>query len=118
MHVSLVYLQKTQNNGETHYSLPERDKYQGVMMKPDKEKLLLDLYANADFTRLYASEDKHDPVSMKSITGILITSSIVPILWSSKPHSEIALLYSERVCTNIENSTFGIRLILVSYIVY
>ena len=36
-------------------------------------------------------EDKHDPIGVKSWTGLLLNFGGVPILWSSKLQSEIAL---------------------------
>ena len=50
-----------------------------------------DLFADADFTGLYASEDKLDPVSAKCRTGILLNSGGVPVYWSSKLQSKISL---------------------------
>ena len=41
-------------------------------------------YVDADFDRLYATEDKLDPISVKSRSGVLLTFGNVPILWSSK----------------------------------
>ena len=64
---------------------------QGLIMKPNKDNLRLDLFADADFAGLFASEDKHDPVSVKSRTGILLNFGDVPVCWSSKLQSEIAL---------------------------
>ena len=60
-------------------------------MKPNTENLELDLFADADFSSLYASEDKLDPISVKSRTGILLNSGGVPVCWSSKLQSEISL---------------------------
>ena len=66
-----------------------RDK--GLIMKPTSDNLKLDLFADADFAGLFASEDKLDPVSVKSRTGILLNFGGVPVCWSSKLQSEIAL---------------------------
>ena len=66
-----------------------RDK--GLIMKPDAENLKLDLFADADFAGLYASEDKLDPISVKSRTGVLLNFGGVPVCWSSKLQSEISL---------------------------
>ena len=57
-------------------------KDKGLTMKPNKDDLKLDLFADADFSGLFASEDKQDTVSDKSRT---------PVCWSSKLQSEIAL---------------------------
>lgn len=51
----------------------------------------LDLYADADFAGLFSVEDPEDPVCVKSRTGWLITLGGVPVTWSSKLQSEIAL---------------------------
>ena len=64
-------------------------------MKPVVNNLCIDMYADADFAGLYNTEDKQDPVSVKSRDGILLTFGNVPILWSSKLQSEIALLTLE-----------------------
>ena len=53
-------------------------------MIPDKNNLIIELYADADFSRLYTLEDKTDPISVKSRTGILLTFGNVPIFWNSK----------------------------------
>ena len=67
-----------------------RDK--GIIMKPCMiENLQFNLYADADFAGLFASEDKTDPISVKSRTGILLTLGDVPIFWSSKLQTEISL---------------------------
>ena len=60
-------------------------------MTPDKNNLRIDMYADADFAGLFATEDKMDPVSVKSRTGVLLTFGSVPILWASKLQTEIAL---------------------------
>ena len=52
------------------YLKATRDK--GLFMKPNAENLKLDLFADADFAGLYASEDKLDPLSVKSRTVILL----------------------------------------------
>ena len=41
----------------------------GLILTPNKEKLQLDLFADADFVGLFVTEDKHDPVSVKSRKG-------------------------------------------------
>jgi hypothetical protein len=60
-------------------------------MTPDKDSLRMDMFADADFAGLFATEDKMDPVSVKSRTGVLLTFGSVPILWTSKMQTEIAL---------------------------
>ena len=60
-------------------------------MTPDKDNMRIDMFADADFAGLYTTEDKMDPVSVKSRTGVLLTFGDAPILWGSKLKSEIAL---------------------------
>ena len=62
----------------------------GMVIKPDSN-LGLDLYADADFAGLFAVEDKEDPVCVRSRTGWLLTLGGVPVTWSSKLQTEIAL---------------------------
>ena len=66
-----------------------RDK--GIIMKPDFKKLCVDMFADDDFTGMHNTEDKQDYVSVKSRSGILLTFRNVPILWSSKLQTKIAL---------------------------
>ena len=61
-----------------------------MVIKPDKE-LGLDLYADADFAGIFTVENPEDPVSVKSRTGWVMTLGGVPVAWSSKLQSEIAL---------------------------
>ena len=64
-------------------------------MSPDLKNMRIDLYTNADFVGLYTTEDKMDPVSVKSRTGVLLTFEKVSIVWSSKLQSKISLLTLE-----------------------
>ena len=61
-----------------------RDK--GLIMKPNALDLKLDFSADADFAGLFASEDKLDPVNVKSRTGVLLLLYFggVQVCWSSK----------------------------------
>jgi hypothetical protein len=63
---------------------------QGLIFKPDKE-MRLDCYVDADFAGLYNSEDRQDPVCVKSWTGYCLTLGTCPVLWVSKLQTEIAL---------------------------
>ena len=56
----------------------------GLEIHPDANLLHLNLFADADFTGLFASEDKQYPVSVKSRTGIILNVGGVPIFWNSK----------------------------------
>ena len=53
--------------------------------------LCVDMFADDDFTGMHNTEDKQDYVSVKSRSGILLTFRNVPILWSSKLQTKIAL---------------------------
>jgi hypothetical protein len=48
------------------------------------------LYADADFAGLWGSEDKDDPICVRSRTGSVITLGGVPVTWSSKLQTQIA----------------------------
>ena len=56
----------------------------GIIIKPDINKLHLNLDADADFSGLFTSEDKQDPISVKSRTSLLLNFENVPNFWSSK----------------------------------
>ena len=60
-------------------------------MEPDKNKLELNLYVDADFVGLFTSEDRDNPISVKSRTMLLLIFGDVPVFWSSKLQSKIAL---------------------------
>ena len=62
-----------------------------MILSPDRNKLQLDFNADANFAGVFVSEDKQDPVSVKSRTGLLMSFGGVPIFWSSKLQTEIAL---------------------------
>ena len=71
------------------YIKSTRDK--SLIMTPNVEDLKLDLFADANSAGLFTSEDKLDPVSIKSRTGVLLNFGRVPVCWISKLQSEIAL---------------------------
>ena len=54
-------------------------KDKGFIFSPDHNKFQPDLYADADFASLFVVEDKQDPVSVKSWTGLLMNFGGVPI---------------------------------------
>ena len=60
-------------------------------MSANMERLKLGLFVDTAFADLFASEDKMEPISVKSWTGILLTFREVPIYWSSKIQTEISL---------------------------
>ena len=49
------------------------------------------MFCNADFAGLRTVKNKDDPVCVKSQTGIILTLGRIPIQWSSKMQSEIAM---------------------------
>jgi len=51
----------------------------GLMMIPDKDNLKPDFVSDAYFTVLFCSEDFHEPISVKSRTGILLNFGKFPI---------------------------------------
>ena len=60
-------------------------------MKPEVKNLKLDLFADADFVGLFATEDNMDPISVKSRIEVLLNFGGVPVCSSSKLQSEISL---------------------------
>ena len=60
-------------------------------MTPDSDNMIIDMYADADFSGLHTTEDKMDLVSVKIRFGVLLMFGNDPILWSSKLQSAIAL---------------------------
>ena len=65
-------------------------KERGLVIEPT-QKLMMDLYADADFAGLWNAEDSNDPICTKSRSGILLTIGNVPLLWKSKLQTETAL---------------------------
>lgn len=55
----------------------------------------LDCYVDADFAGLWSPEIVHDPISVNSHNGYVITFANCPILWSSKFQTEIAISTTE-----------------------
>ena len=70
------------------YLKKTRDK--GLVLSPG-DKLTVDCYVDSDFGGLFASEDKQDPISVKSRTGYVILYRGSPLLWVSKLQTQIAL---------------------------
>ena len=68
------------------------------MFNPSK-KLLLDCYADEDFSGLWGHENPQGPICASSRTGFVVTFSNCPLLWVSKVQTEISLstLHSEYV---------------------
>ena len=65
-------------------------KMKGLVIKPT-QKLMMDLYADADFAGLWNAKDSNDPICTKSRTGVLVTIGNVPLLWKSKLQTKTAL---------------------------
>ena len=55
----------------------------------------IDKNVDADFAGLWSPTNSHDPISVKSRTGYVITFASCPVLWSSKLQTEIALSTTE-----------------------
>ena len=49
-------------------------------MIPNMTNLHLNLFEDADFAGWFISEDKNEPISVKSRTGILLKIGDIPIL--------------------------------------
>jgi hypothetical protein len=62
----------------------------GLIIKPTGD-LTLDCFVDADFAGLFNYEDPRDPVCARSRTGYIMTLGDIPVLWSSKLQTEIAL---------------------------
>ena len=69
-------------------------KDKGYILQPSASRTL-DCYVDADFAGLWSSDIAHDPISVKSRTGYVITFASCPILWSSKLQTKIALSTTE-----------------------
>ena len=53
-------------------------------LKVTRSRLQLDFFTDADFAGLFVAEDKRDPISVKSRTGLVMNFRRVPIFWNSK----------------------------------
>ena len=63
----------------------------GLILKPNDD-LCLDLYADAGFCGLWTVEKADDPISVRSRTGFIVTLAGLPVSWSSKLQTEIAMM--------------------------
>jgi hypothetical protein len=70
---------------------PKGTSNKGYFLKPSPSSLNLDCYVDADFAGLWTLPTSHDPLSVKSCSGYVVTFASCPLLWSSKLQSEIAL---------------------------
>ena len=71
------YLQGTKNN---------------VLVFNTSKKLVMDCYADADFTGLQGNEDPQDPICDSIRNGFVVTFANFSLLWVSKLQTEIYLL--------------------------
>ena len=86
----------------------------GMIIKPDGD-MKLDMFVDADFAGMFNPDDSDDPTSVKSRTGWVLTLGGVPITWSSKIQSEIALSTMEAEYIALSTSmreVLGMRKIL------
>jgi histone deacetylase 1/2 len=65
-------------------------KERGLRFKPI-QKLILDCYVDADFAGLWNVENSHDPISVKSRTGYVLTLGGCPLVWASKLQELVSL---------------------------
>jgi len=56
------------------------------------KNLHLNLYADADFAGLWGSESGTDSMSVKSLTGNLITLGETPVVWMSNNKSVLSVI--------------------------
>jgi hypothetical protein len=61
-----------------------------MIIKPGAD-LSMDLHVDADFAGLWSSKKPDDTMSAKSQTGFIIMIGGMPVVWSSKLQTEIAL---------------------------
>jgi hypothetical protein len=64
---------------------------QGLILTPDRERMDLDVYVDADFCGLYGKERRDDPTCVKSRTGYVICLANCPIIWKSSLQQEVTL---------------------------
>ena len=64
---------------------------EGIILKPDKNNLAIDLHVDADLAGSWNINDPEDPNGAKSRTGFLLTFAEVPLLWKSVTQPLIAL---------------------------
>ena len=75
----------------------------GLILQPGSA-MNVDCWVDADFCGLYGTEDVHDPTSVKSRTGYIITVANCPVIWVSKLQMEIALSTVESEFTALSQS--------------
>jgi len=68
---------------------------EGIIFTPNKTRMAIDCYVDADFAGLWKTECHADPISVYSRTGFVLMFAGVPLLWCSKLQTEIALSTTE-----------------------
>jgi hypothetical protein len=63
----------------------------GLILRPAKGNIRLDVYVDSDFAGLWKQEDNQDPVCVKSRTGFVILLADCPLVWQSKLQGQVAL---------------------------
>ena len=56
----------------------------GMIIRPTKGDLRLDMYVDADYAGLHGYEDSRDPNSVRSRTGYITILGGWPIIWKSQ----------------------------------
>ena len=64
--------------------------YNGLVFNPSK-KLVVDCYADVDFSGLWGREHPQDPICDRSRNGFVVTFANCPLLWVSKLQTDSAL---------------------------
>ncbi len=80
----------------------------GYFLCPNASALNLDCYVDADFAGLWTLPTSHDPSSVKSRTGYVLTFVPCPLFWLSKLQSEIALSTTEAEYITLSQATCDI----------
>ena len=62
----------------------------GLIVKPTKNELNLDMYVDADFCGLFGQEDPRDITGARSRTGYIITLGGWPIVWKSQLQGHVS----------------------------
>ena len=63
----------------------------GLILKPDREHINLDVYVDSDFCGLYGKEDRRDSTCVKSRTGFVICLANCPVIWKSTLQPQVTL---------------------------
>lgn len=72
----------------------------GMNLKPDLSKSF-EVFVDADFCGNYSKDDSHDPNTVRSRHGYIITYAGCPITWKSQLQTEIALSTTESEYTGL-----------------